>query len=69
MQDLNINFYAIVHYNPAKIKKPVKSWDDPLMMKYMKDKSAMSIYRNFKHTNRDEQDLYGNTATSVTIRE
>ena len=33
----------------------------------MQDKSTMSIYRKFKHTIRDEQDLYANTASSVTL--
>ena len=33
----------------------------------MQDKSTMSIYRKFKHTIRDEQDLYDNTASSVTL--
>ena len=33
----------------------------------MQDKSTMSIYRNFKHTIRDEQDLYGNAESSVTL--
>ena len=36
-------------------------------MKYMQDKSTMSIYRKFKHTMRNEQDLYDNTASSVTL--
>ena len=58
MQDLNINLYAIEHYSPAKIKKLVKSWDDSLWMKDMQDKSTMCIYRKFKHTIKDEQDLY-----------
>ena len=66
MQDLNINHHAIEHYIPAKIKKLVKSWDDSLWMKDMQDKSTMCIYRKFKHTIRDEQDLY-NTASSVTL--
>ena len=66
MQDLNINLQAIEHYRPAKkIKKLVKSWDDSLWMKDMQDKSTMCIYRKFKHTIRDEQDLYDNTASSV----
>ena len=30
IQDLHINLHAIEHYNPAKIKKLVKSWDDLL---------------------------------------
>ena len=67
MQDLNINLHAIEHYSPAKIKKLVKSWDDSLWMKDMQDKSTMCIYRKFKHTIRDEQDLYDNTASSVTL--
>ena len=67
MQDLNINLHAIEQYNPAKIKKLVKSWDDSLWMKDMQDKSTMSIYRQFKHTIRDEQDLYDNTASSVPL--
>ena len=33
----------------------------------MQDKSTMSIYRTFKHTIRDEQDLYDNTASSVKL--
>ena len=33
----------------------------------MKDKSTRTIYRKFKHTIRDEQDLYDNTASSVTL--
>ena len=33
----------------------------------MQDKSTMSIYRKFKHTIRDEPDLYDNTASSVTL--
>ena len=36
-------------------------------MKDMQDKSAMSIYRKLKHTIRDEQDVYDNTASSVTL--
>ena len=67
MQDLNINLHAIEHYNPAKFKKLVKSWGDSLWMKAMEDKSTMSIYRKFKHTIRDEQDLYGSAASSVTL--
>ena len=45
----------------------MKSWGDSLWMKDMQDKSTMSIYRKFKHTIRDEQDLYGNAASSVTL--
>ena len=33
----------------------------------MQDKSTMSIYRKFKHTIRDEQDLYDTTVSSVTM--
>ena len=33
----------------------------------MQDQSTMSIYRKFKHTIRDEHDLYDNTASSVTL--
>ena len=33
----------------------------------MQDKSTTSIYRKFKHTIRDEQDLYGNASSSVTL--
>ena len=33
----------------------------------MQDKTTMSIYKKFKHTIRDEQDLYDNTASSVTL--
>ena len=51
MQDLNINLHAIEHYNPAKIKKLVKSWDDSLWRKDMHDKSTMSIYRKFNNNN------------------
>ena len=67
MQDLNINLHAMEHYSPAKIKKLVKSWDDSLWMKDMQDKRTMCIYRKFKHTIRDEQDLYDNTASSVSL--
>ena len=67
MQGLNINIHAIKHYNPEKFKKLVKSWGDSLWMKDMQDKSTMFIYRKFKHTIRDEQDLYGNVASSVTL--
>ena len=37
----------------------MKSWDDSLWMK--------DIYRKFKHTITDEQDVYDNTASSVTL--
>ena len=67
MQDLNINLHAIEHYSPTKMKKLVKSWDDSLWMKDMQDKSTLSIYRKFKYTIRDEQDLYDNTTSSVTL--
>ena len=40
---------------------------DSLWMKDMQDKSTMYIYRKLKHTIRDEQDLYDNTASSVTL--
>ena len=50
-----------------KIRTLVKSWDDPLQMKDMQDKSTMSIYRKLKHTIRDEHDLYVNIASSVTL--
>ena len=33
----------------------------------MQDKSRMSIYTKFKYTIMDEQDLYDNTASSVTL--
>ena len=33
----------------------------------MQDKSTMCIYRKFKHSIRDEQDLYDNTVSSVTL--
>ena len=33
----------------------------------MQDKSTMCIYRKFKHTIRDEQDLYDNTPSSATL--
>ena len=67
MQDLIINLHAIEHYNPEKIKKLVKSWDDSLTMNDMQDNITMSIYRKFKHIIRDEQDLYDNTSSSVTL--
>ena len=34
MKDLNIKLHAIEHYNPTKIKKLVKSWDDSLEERY-----------------------------------
>ena len=33
----------------------------------MQDKSTMCVYSKFKHTIRDEQNLYDNTASSVTL--
>ena len=33
----------------------------------MQDKNTMCIYRKFKHSIGDEQDLYDNTASGVTL--
>ena len=50
-----------------KNKETSESWDDSLWRKDMQDNSTMSIHRRYKHSIRDEQDVYDNTASSVTL--
>jgi len=67
MKELNINLSCIENMSNTKIKMMTKEFDDKLWKKDILNKSTLKIYRKYKHEIKDEQDIYDNTAASVTL--
>ena len=63
----NINLSCIENMSNSKIKMMKKNFDAELWQKDILNKSTLKIYRKYKQGIKDEQDIYDNTAASVTL--
>ena len=67
MKAVNINLYNIEHIQNNEIKKRVQELDNSLWKADLIEKSTLTLYRRYKMQIHDEQDIYDNTAASVTL--
>ena len=67
MKAVNINLYNIEHIQNNEIKKRVQDIDNSLWKADLIEKSTLTLYRRYKMQIHDEQDIYDNTAASVTL--
>ena len=69
MDTLQLNINMIESYNVSKIKTIIKHHDDALWNTDLQNKSTLTLYREHKKKIHEEQQLYDNTAASITLFE
>ena len=69
LEELQININTIQTSTIQDIKSTIKIYDSNLWHTDMQEKSTLTIYRKYKHSIKDEQNLYDNSAGTTTLFE
>ena len=69
LEELQININTIQTSTIQDIKSTIKIYDSKLWHTDMQEKSTLTIYRKYKHSIKDEQNLYDNSAGTTTLFE
>ena len=69
LEELQININTIQTSTIQNIKNTIKIYDSNLLHTDMQEKSTLTIYRKYKHSIKDEQNLYDNSAGTTTLFE
>ena len=69
LEELHININTIQTSTIQDIKNTIKIYDSNLWHTDMQEKSTLTIYRKYKHSIKDEQSLYDNSAGTTTLFE